>query len=140
MKKLWISLLVLPLLAACPGDDGGDDSLVGLLLLQATPGECEQGQPPALGETVDISNSRAALDQVVPAGATSIHLNNISNSDNEGMYPNYLDGDCNSIGDASNDVTAATNDKPYTLPSGVKTVRIELTGSVTTYSAEATFN
>ncbi|MBR32326.1 MAG: hypothetical protein CMN77_13555 [Spirochaetaceae bacterium] len=144
MKKLWISLLILPFLAACPGEGGGDDSLTGLLLLQGLSGECEStSQAPSLGETVTMTGttSSAALRPFVPTGATSVTLKNTSNSENNPMYPEYRNANCEKISDEPSNTTVVGNTKAYTLPEGTTQVFFRFDGdAVSSYSAEATFN
>ena len=133
---------MLPLLAACPGEDGGDDSLTGLLLLQSLPGKCEStSQAPSLGQTVTMTGDVDTLEQFVPTGATSVTLENTSNSDNRPMYPRYLDADCNTLSEEDGNSTVVGNTKAYTLPSGTKKVSFFFSGgTVSSFAAEATFN
>tara|TARA_B100001778_G_C18166493_1_gene440543 strand:+ start:420 stop:593 length:174 start_codon:yes stop_codon:yes gene_type:complete len=57
------------------------------------------------------------------------------------MFPRYLDADCNTLSQEDGNTTVVGNTKVYTLPSGTKKVSFLFSGgSVSSYSAEATFN
>lgn len=146
MKRLIWILFILPILVACPGEDSDDSGtllLSGLLATEAY-GACKDPtKADTLGVTVTMNGGTSGelSNRYVPSGATTVTLENVSNSNNRAMYPIFKDRDCNTISSESTNAIAVGGSRIYALPEG--TTKVDYTfsgGTVTSYNARSTFN